>query len=273
MDGNQTGSVEEDFVLLGVGDGVATVTINRPSNFNALSSAMIDALQAALDGIAAHRDIRVVVLAASGRAFCAGHDLRELRAHDDEQWHRALFERCSRMMTTIQALPQPVIAKVQGVATAAGCQLVASCDMAVASVDARFATSGINLGLFCSTPAVAISRALPAKQAAEMLFTGAFIDARRAVEIGLINRAVTTSELDHAVSEIAAQVASQSTAAIVSGKRLLRALNQMREATLTLGAAYALAGANMARDMQSVDAKQGIDAFLKKTPRGEWQDR
>jgi enoyl-CoA hydratase/carnithine racemase len=273
--GNRTGSLEEAMVLLDSRDGVATITLNSPANFNVLSSHMIAALQTTFDEVAARRDVRVVVLAANGKAFCAGHDLREMRSHDDEAWHRALFDRCSTLMMTIELLPQPVIAKVQGMATAAGCQLVATCDLAIASDDARFATSGINLGLFCSTPAVAVTRIASPKRAAELLFTGEFIDAKRAVESGLINRAVPAAELDAATDALATRIASQSAAALVSGKRLLQ---QLRGAQQPAGApsvahAYELAAANMAHDMQSHDAKLGIDAFLNKAVRGPWGHR
>jgi enoyl-CoA hydratase/carnithine racemase len=177
-------SVEQSLVLTEINAGVARLTLNRPQQYNALSSAMLAALHEALDSVAANGAVRVIIIAAAGRAFCAGHDLREIRAHDDEAWHRALFDRCSALMLRLQAISQPVIAEVQGVATAAGCQLVAACDLAVASVDARFATSGIGLGLFCSTPAVALRANLSAKHAAHLLFTGAFIDAAHAERIG-----------------------------------------------------------------------------------------
>ncbi len=260
-------SLEEPLVLLDERGAVATLTLNSPANFNALSSAMIETLHSAVDAIAARRDLRVVVIAANGKAFCAGHDLREMRAHEDEAWHRALFDRCSALMIHIASMPQPVIAKVQGVATAAGCQLVATCDLALASNEARFATSGINLGLFCSTPAVAITRLVSAKQAAALLFTGEFIDAATAVSIGLINRAVPAAELDVATGALATQIASQSAAALLSGKRLLRELH----GEPALADAYALASANMARDMQTCDARTGIDAFVAKTKRPPWR--
>jgi enoyl-CoA hydratase/carnithine racemase len=265
-------SVEEALLLCDEHDGVATITLNSPSNFNALSSAMIAALQAALDKVATRREIRVVVLAANGKAFCAGHDLREMRSHDDETWHRALFDRCSTLMMTIESLPQPVIAKVQGIATAAGCQLVATCDLAVASDEARFATSGINLGLFCSTPAVAITRTVSSKRAAKLLFTGAFIDARTAAEIGLVNQAVAANELDAATDTLAKRIATQSAAALFSGKRLLRELRDARASADAppLARAYELASANMARDMQTTDAKAAIDAFIRKVQRPPW---
>jgi enoyl-CoA hydratase/carnithine racemase len=261
-------SLEEPLVLHEYEDGIATLTLNRPANFNALSSAMIAALQSALDTIAERSDVRVVVIAARGRAFCAGHDLRELRAHADRAFQRALFDRCSAMMMAIASLPQPVIAKVHGIATAAGCQLVAACDLAVASTDARFATSGINLGLFCSTPAVALTRVVGAKHAAEMLFTGEFISATDAVRYGLINRAVAANQLDVAATELAQRIASQSRTALTSGKQLLRQLRQTNNDTTLLD--YQVAAENMACDMESVDAQLGIDAFLSKSVRAPW---
>jgi enoyl-CoA hydratase/carnithine racemase len=265
-------SLVETPLLRAQSAGVATLTLNTPTNFNALSSAMIAALQSALDQLAADRSVRVIVLAANGRAFCAGHDLREMRSQRNEAWHRALFDRCSALMMTIDAMPQPVIAKVQGLATAAGCQLVAACDLATASNEARFATSGVNLGLFCSTPAVAILRNLSAKHAAEMLFTGDFVDAQTAVTIGLVNRAVVASELDATTAALAAHIAAQSGAALSSGKRLLRMLRDgnLQTNSDTLAQAYALAATNMARDMQTHDANAGIAAFLQKAPRPDW---
>jgi enoyl-CoA hydratase/carnithine racemase len=262
-------SLDEPLVLSTRRDGIATLQLNSPSNFNALSSAMIAALQFELDSLANDRKIRVVILAASGRAFCAGHDLREMREHDDEEWHRALFDQCSKLMMTIEALSQPVIAKVQGVATAAGCQLVATCDLAIASLDAKFATSGINLGLFCSTPAVAVSRVMPAKKAAELLFTGEFIDSATARELGLINEAVPSAALDGATDSLAQRIAQQSGAALASGKRLLKSLRAVGKMPESADA-YVIAAANMARDMQTADAKAGIDAFLNKTARVAW---
>jgi enoyl-CoA hydratase/carnithine racemase len=259
----------ESLVLREIADGIATLTLNSPTNFNALSSAMIAALCAAIDEVGAREDVRVIVLAAIGKAFCAGHDLREMRAHEDEAWHRDLFDRCSAMMMAIEMLSQPVIAKVQGIATAAGCQLVATCDLAIASSDAKFATSGISLGLFCSTPAVAVTRNVNAKRAAELLFTGDFIDAATAEKIGLINRAVAPDKLDDEVHSLAARIASQSMAAIGSGKKLLR---ELRSAT-SPEERYRLAAANMARDMQTEDAKMGIGAFVSKTPKRGWVHR
>jgi enoyl-CoA hydratase/carnithine racemase len=265
-------SLDESILLRENHEGVATLTLNTPSNFNALSSAMIASLQSAFDQLAGDREVRVIVLASTGRAFCAGHDLREMRSLCGEAAHRALFERCSKLMMTVADLPQPVIAKVRGLATAAGCQLVASCDLALASFDASFATSGIRLGLFCSTPAVALARNLNAKRTAEMLFTGEFIDAQQAAVIGLINRAVPDDALDAETSALARRIALHSGAALMSGKRLLRALRGQSSpaGADALAHAYSLASANMARDMQTRDAIAGIDAFLEKTPSPNW---
>ena len=249
-------------------EGVTTLTLNRPSQYNVLSSAMLTALQQALDDAANDPGTRVVVLAGQGKAFCAGHDLREMQAHPDVEWQRALFDQCSRVMMTLAHLPQPVIARVQGIATAAGCQLVAACDVAIAARSARFATSGVNLGLFCSTPAVAVTRNISAKHAAELLFTGRFIDAETAELWGLVSRAAEDDSLDAAVAEMAAIIASKSAHAIRSGKALLRKQSQM-----SLMDAYVAASENMARDMQADDAQSGIRAFLEKQPTPVWRDQ
>jgi enoyl-CoA hydratase/carnithine racemase len=246
--------------------GVATLSLNRPAQFNALSGALLDALQAELDAITNDQRVRVVILKGSGRAFCAGHDLREMQAHSGEpQWHQHLFEQCSKVMLTLAEMPQPVIAEVHGIATAAGCQLVAACDLAFAGRSARFATSGVNLGLFCSTPAVALTRNIAAKHAAEMLFTGEFIDAETAARWGLVNRCVDDGALSECVSTAASAIATKSFAALRSGKALLRA-----QRGLTLADAYRIAGDNMACDMQSADAQAGIHAFLSKQPTPSW---
>ncbi len=261
-------SLEESFVLIEIDGAVSTLTLNRPLQFNVLSSAMIKALQAALDTVRVNRDVRVVVLAGSGRAFCAGHDLREMQAHQDMQWLTELFKQCSAVMLTIAQLPQPVIACVHGIATAAGCQLVAACDLAIAGHSARFATSGVNLGLFCSTPAVAVTRTLAAKHAAELLFTGDFIAAEQAERWGLVNRCVDDAALKHAAQQWAHSIASKSGATLASGKALLRV-----QRDLSLADAYALAGDNMARDMLSSDAGRGIEAFIQKQSMPEWIHR
>ena len=261
-------SVEESFVLVDAIGAVATITLNRPVQFNDLSSGMIAALQNALTQVQSTGAVRVVVLAGAGRAFCAGHDLREMQAHPDQDWLAALFAQCSRLMLTIAEMPQPVIARVQGIATAAGCQLVAACDLAIAGQSARFATSGVNLGLFCSTPAVAITRSLAAKHAAELLFSGDFIDAECAERWGLINRCVNDPDLESVTQKWATAIASKSGTALASGKALLR-----RQRELTTADAYAVAVQNMARDMQNEDACLGIRAFLDKQPTPDWTHR
>jgi enoyl-CoA hydratase/carnithine racemase len=248
-------------------DGITTLTLNRPKQYNALSEAMLAALQAELDKIAQNESVRVVVLAAAGKAFCAGHDLKEMRSKPDQAYYNDLFKQCSRMMLSINRLPQPVIAKIQGLATAAGCQLVATCDLAVAVESARFATSGINVGLFCSTPAVAVSRNLPRKQALEMLLTGDFIDAQTALQWGLVNRVVPAEELDTAVEALARTIASKSAVAVKTGKQMF-----YRQLGLGLAEAYDYAAEVMACDMMSEDATEGIDAFIQKRP-ANWQHR
>ena len=240
-------------------DGVATLTLNRPKQYNALSEEMLAALQGELDALAEDRETRVVVLAGIGKAFCAGHDLKQMRSKPDQAYYERLFGQCSRMMQSLIALPQPVIARVQGIATAAGCQLVATCDMAVASSEARFATSGIGVGLFCMTPGVALSRNLGRKRAFEMLFTGDFIDAETALELGLINRVAAPEALDEAVAELAQRVLGKSGAAIAAGKRVF-----YRQVEMGLDEAYAYAAKEMACNMMFADAAEGIDAFIEK---------
>ena len=248
-------------------DGVATLTLNRPGQFNALSSTLIDELQSTFDRLAADSTIRVVVLAANGRGFCAGHDLKEIRAMGSASDVEALFARCSRMMMRITTLPQPVIAKVHGIATAAGCQLVATCDLAVASTAATFATPGVNIGAFCSTPSVALGRAVGRKHAMEMLLTGEMVSAERAHEIGLVNRVVPTEALDAEVETLARVIASKSSSVIASGKQLF-----YRQLELSLGDAYSVAGHAIACDFFADDGKEGVDAFLgKRAPR--WKNR
>jgi enoyl-CoA hydratase/carnithine racemase len=238
---------------------VAWLTLDRAARYNVLSAATIAALRAALEALAEDAAIRVVVLAAEGKAFSAGHDLGEMGAEAGVDELRALFAACSELMLTIQRLPQPVIARVQGLATAAGCQLVAMCDLAVASSTARFAVSGINLGLFCSTPAVALSRNVPQKPALEMLLTGDFIDAETARERGLVNRVVAPAALDAEVETLAAAIAAKSREAIAAGKRLFY---QQRE--LPIAAAYAAAGEVMARNAVQKDAREGIAKFTRR---------
>ncbi|HRD65742.1 MAG TPA: enoyl-CoA hydratase [Candidatus Competibacter sp.] len=257
---------EDALVLRQVEANVATLTLNRPKQYNALSQAMLAALQTELDAVAVDGAIRVVVIAGSGSAFCAGHDLKEMRAHADPAFHRDLFAQCGRVMLTINRLPQPVIARVHGIATAAGCQLVAACDLAVASDNARFATSGINVGLFCSTPGVALSRNLGRKQALELLLTGDFIDAPTALQQGLVNRVVPLDQLDAAVWQLADAIRSKSPLAITVGKELF-----YKQLEMGLEAAYACASETMACNMNSEDARDGIDAFIAKRKPPAWK--
>ena len=239
-------------------DGIAWLTLNRPAARNALSVPLMSALEGALDAIEADPAIRVVVIAGAGTAFCAGHDLRELRGLEREA-HAALFTQCSRLMQRIVGLRVPVIARVHGIATAAGCQLVASCDLTVAADTARFATPGVNIGLFCSTPMVALSRAVGRKPAMEMLLTGDMVDAPRAVALGLINRAVPEAALDDEVRALALRIASKSKVTVGLGKPAFYA-----QAEMPLAEAYAYAAGVMVRNMAERDAREGIDAFLEK---------
>jgi len=247
--------------------GIASLTLNRPAARNALSVALMAELQGAVDAIAADRSVRVVVIGGAGPAFCAGHDLRELRANPRRDNYGSIFIQCSRLMTSIVRLPQPVISRVHGVATAAGCQLVASCDLAIAAEDASFATPGVNIGLFCSTPMVALSRAVGRKQAMEMLLTGELIGAAKALQWGLINRVVPAAELDEAVSRLAREIAAKSPLTLAIGKEAF-----YRQAELGLDEAYAYASEVMTRNMLARDAEEGIDSFLqKRAPR--WEGR
>jgi enoyl-CoA hydratase/carnithine racemase len=240
-------------------DGIAWLTLNRPGARNALSMALMRTLDAALAAIAGDAAVKVVVIGGAGPAFCAGHDLRELRAQPDRRSYEAVFGTCSQLMQRIVGLPKPVIARVHGVATAAGCQLVASCDLAVAADTARFATPGVNIGLFCSTPMVALSRAVGRKAAMEMLLTGDLVDAARARELGLVNRVVPEAGLDAAVAALAGQIAAKSPLTLAIGKAAF-----YRQAELPLADAYAYASDVMARNMLARDAAEGIDAFLDK---------
>jgi len=241
--------------------GVVTLTLNRPAARNGLSRALMEQLHSQLDAIAEDDTAKVVVIAGTGPAFCAGHDLKEIRAHPERETYQALFQQCSRLMQVIVRLPKPVIAKVHGVATAAGCQLVASCDLAVAADTARFATPGVNIGLFCSTPMVALSRTIGRKRAMEMLLTGEMIDAAQAVCYGLINRAVPAAELDREVSDLARTIASKSSLVLAIGKEAF-----YRQLELRLSAAYDYTSEVMTRNMLARDAEEGIDAFLEKRP-------
>ncbi len=254
------------------GGGVVRLTLNRPESRNGLSVAMMAAMQAALDDIAGDDSVRVVVIAAAGPVFCAGHDLREISAHRaDADGGRAFFARamqdCARMMQAVVALPQPVIAEVQGVATAAGCQLVATCDLAVASTAAKFCTPGVDIGLFCSTPAVALSRAVARKPALHMLLTGEMVEAAEAQRIGLVNRVVAPALLTETTMALAARIASRSALAVRMGKAAFHA-----QTGLPLDAAYAHCAAVMTENLMAEDAAEGIGAFLaKRMP--VWRDR
>jgi enoyl-CoA hydratase/carnithine racemase len=239
--------------------GVVTLTLNRPQAFNALSEGMLEALQAALDRVAADESARVVVIAAAGKAFCAGHDLKEMRAAPSRVYYERLFAQCGRMMMTIQTLPLPVIARVQGMATAAGCQLVAMCDLAVAARDARFAVSGVNLGLFCSTPSVALSRNVSRKAAFEMLATGDFIGADEARDKGLVNRVAEAVALDAEVEQLVARIVAKPRVALAMGKALF-----YRQLDKGIAAAYDDAQQTMACNMMDSSALEGVQAFIDK---------
>jgi enoyl-CoA hydratase/carnithine racemase len=241
--------------------GVVTLTLNRPQAFNALSEGVLAALLEELDRLALDESVRVVVLAAAGKAFCAGHDLKEMRAHPSLEYYQQLFAQCTRVMLAIRRLPVPVVARVHGMATAAGCQLVAQCDLAVASSAARFAVSGVNLGLFCSTPSVALSRNISRKEAFEMLVTGEFIDAREAKERGLVNRVVEPEALDTELNALVDSILAKPRVAIALGKELF-----YRQAELGVEAAYDLAGQTMACNMMDDAALEGVQAFIEKRP-------
>jgi enoyl-CoA hydratase/carnithine racemase len=239
--------------------GIATLTLDRPAQYNALSRALLEALHAQLDAIAPDSAVRVVVITGAGTAFCSGHDLKELRALGSEAEVHALFTLCSAMMQKLAALPQPVIAAVNGVAAAAGCQLVAQCDLAVAAQNARFATSGVNLGLFCSTPAVALSRNLSRKRSAEMLFTGDFIDAATALDWGLVNRVAPRERLMDATRELAGRLTAKPRETLALGKALF-----YRQLEQGLSPAYADASSTIAKNFSDDVAREGVDAFLAK---------
>lgn len=243
--------------------GVHRLTLNRPDNFNALGEEMLAALQAALDDIAGDEGARVVVIAATGKAFCPGHNLKEMLARPELPYYQDLFARCSKAMLSIQQLPVPVIAQVQGVATAAGCQLVAQCDLAVASADATFAVSGINLGLFCATPSVPLLRNVPAKQAMEMLLTGDFIDSNEARARGLVNRVVAPDALEAEVEKLVASIVTKPRQAVAMGKELF-----YRQRQLDTAAAYQLAGQTMAVNMMDACAQDGVGAFVNRKKPG-----
>lgn len=253
--------MSEEPILLHTRDarGVHTLTLNTPKAFNALSEAMLEALSAKLDEIAADEGARVLVIAAAGKAFCAGHNLKEMRANPRLEYYQQLFARCSRMMLQIQRLPVPVIARVQGLATAAGCQLVAQCDLAVAAQEARFGVNGIDVGLFCATPSVPLVRNVPAKVAMEMLLTGEFISAEEARLRGLVNRVVPAEALDAEVERLVAAILTKPREAIAMGKAVFY---QHRETGIE--AAYQLAGQTMACNMMHEIAQEGVQAFIEK---------
>lgn len=239
--------------------GVVRLTLNRPQAFNSLSEAMLEALQAELDALAQDESVRVVVIGAAGKAFCAGHDLKEMRAEPSQAYYEKLFAQCGRMMMSILQAPVPVIARVQGIATAAGCQLVAMCDLAVAAREAKFAVSGVNLGLFCSTPSVALSRNLSRKAAFEMLVTGQFISAEQALAKGLVNRVVDADTLDAEVESLVASIVAKPRVAIAMGKSLF-----YRQLETGIANAYQDAGQTMACNMMDEAALEGVQAFIDK---------
>lgn len=258
----------EAFVVRHDVDGVATLTLNRPNQRNVLSTGMMTALQGELDALAKDRDIKVVVIAGAGPGFCAGHDLKEMRATPTRDSYVALFDQCSQLMLSITRLPQPVIARVHAIAAAAGCQLVATCDLAVASESAKFAVNGVNIGLFCSTPMVALSRAIGRKKAMEMLLTGDMIDAKTALAHGLVNKVVADAELDAAVSALAAKITAKTPVAVKIGKEAF-----YKQAELGLEDAYKYTSGVMVQNMAAKDTEAGIDAFIAKQPMPKWQGR
>jgi enoyl-CoA hydratase/carnithine racemase len=259
MSKTETATTDNNSILLDTDAGIVTITLNRPARYNALTSEVLTSLLRALDRVAEDASIHVVIIGARGKAFCSGHDLKEMRSREDQTFHRALFDQCDRMMQTIRQLPQPVIARVNGIATAAGCQLVAACDLAVAAEDARFAVSGINVGLFCSTPAVPLSRNIPHKQALQMLLTGDFIDAATALQYGLINEIVPGEKLKAATRKLAEKIAAKSPLAIRTGKKMF-----YRQLSMDLSAAYDFAAETMTCNLDSEDARKSIDAFIEK---------
>lgn len=251
-------------------NGVTILTLNTPESINALSETMLERLSQILDAIAKDQSVKAVIIRSAGKHFCAGHNLKEMTARRQDAdggfaYYQDLFAKCSAMMLKVVHLPQPVIAEVKGIATAAGCQLVASCDLAVASDDSKFATSGVNIGLFCSTPMVALSRNIPRKQAMEMLLLGEFLPASRAVELGLVNRVVPRETLENTAMSMARLIADKSTKAIKIGKRAF-----YEQAQMGLEDAYQFAGQVMAENMMARDAKAGIGAFVEKKPTPDW---
>ena len=268
MDASEQAAVEAPLVLRREEAGVVTLTLNRGERFNSLSTSMIAALERELAAVGEDRKARVVVLAGAGKGFCAGHDLKEMRAHtDDRVWQRELFAAASRMMVRMTEMPQPIIARVHGIATAAGCQLVSMCDLAVASDAARFALPGVNVGLFCSTPAVGVARNIGRKRSMELLLTGELVDAPTALSWGLVNRVVPAAELDAEVARLAGIILARSGKVVATGKRAF-----YRQIDQPLEGAYATASESMAFSMLEPDAAEGIDAFVEKRP-ARWPER
>ncbi len=267
MNANTQAVAAEPLLLRQDDGGVVTLTLNRPAQFNSLSRSLMSELQAQLEGVAADAGTRVVILAGAGKAFCAGHDLKEMRSNPAKAFQRALFEQCSKLMLTLVRMPQPVIARVHGIATAAGCQLVSMCDLAVASDDSRFAVSGVNLGLFCSTPSVGLARNLGRKQALEMLLTGDFIDAETALARGLVNRVAPSAQLDAEIKKLTDSIVAKTPVAIKAGKQMF-----YRQLEMGLEEAYELASEVMACNMMAEDAQEGIDAFVAKR-KPQWKGR
>jgi enoyl-CoA hydratase/carnithine racemase len=261
-------AAETPLVLRQDDGGVVTLTLNRGERFNPLSSAMIAALERELDALGADRAARVVVFAGAGKGFCAGHDLKELRVHgDDKSWQQKLFADCSRMMVKMTEIPQPIIARVHGIATAAGCQLVSMCDLAVASDLAMFALPGVNVGIFCSTPAVGVARNIGRKRSMEMLLTGELIDAPTALSWGLLNRVVPAASLDAEVARLASIILERSGKVVARGKRAF-----YRQIEQPLERAYVTTSESMASSMLEPQAAEGIDAFIEKRP-ARWPER
>ncbi|MDE0793630.1 MAG: enoyl-CoA hydratase [SAR324 cluster bacterium] len=260
-------SLNEDLVLRQQENGVVTLTLNRPKQFNALSEAMLSKLQHELDSIATNEDLRLVILQGAGKVFCAGHDLKEMISKRKEEYYRTLFLQCSKMMMTLNQMPQPIIAKVHGIATAAGCQLVAACDLAVAAEGTKFATSGINVGLFCSTPAVPVSRNISRKRAMELLLTGEFIEADTALNWGLLNRVAPLEKLDEETQKLADAILSKSSVAVFTGKKMF-----YKQLEHKMEDAYAYAGEIMACNMMAEDVTEGVDAFINKR-QAVWKGR
>ncbi len=252
---------ENNILLSATDSGITTLTLNRPAQYNALSGELLHALSTELDAVGQDSSIRAVVIAANGRAFCAGHDLKQMRQNADKASQRQLFSRCSDVMQKIINLPQPVVAKVQGMATAAGCQLVATCDLAVAADSVKFAVSGIRAGLFCSTPAVALSRNISRKRAMEMLMTGEFIDAQSALDYGLVNKVVSAQELDGSVSKLVWNIIRHPRRVVALGKKMF--YQQLHQ---DLHTAYADATETISSNMMLDETKEGIDAFIEKRP-------